>query len=494
MRLHLPRPQSIARRLTWMNIVVSGFALLLASLGFFAYDQYTFRENLVRNISAQAQIIGSNSTAALTFNDPQSAENTLSALASSHRILSAGLMSPNGKLFAEYVVRPSGASLKLPPLRAGQVEAHWFSQGELVLVRSIQLQGKSLGTVYIRSDLADMFTRLVRYVVIALLVFFLSLIAALFTSISARRSIADPIVGLAETARAVSRDENYSLRAEDTTDRGEIGTLIHAFNEMLVQIQQRDEALKIAQSDLERRVEERTRQLVASNRELEAFSYSVSHDLRGPLDVIGGFSYMLQNEYAEKLDASGRDYLQQLNAGAQRMVDLIEDLLDLSRVNSVAMKGEKVDLSGMARSIAAELKRREPARRVEFMIHDCVYAEGDARLLRIVLDNLLRNAWKYTSSHQKACIEFGCGEEGGRTVYFVRDDGAGFDATKASRLFKPFQRLHSAAEFPGTGIGLATVQRIINRHGGEIWAEGGIERGATFRFTLPPVPLLVAGC
>jgi signal transduction histidine kinase len=166
------------------------------------------------------------------------------------------------------------------------------------------------------------------------------------------------------------------------------------------------------------------------------------------------------------------------------MSELIEDLLNLSRVSSTSMHREKVDLTAMAKGIADQLCRREPSRRVDFVIHDCVPVQGDARLIYIALDNLLRNSWKYTSHHEQARIELGCEERRGRIVYFVRDDGAGFDPAQGHHLFKPFQRLHATSEFPGTGIGLATVQRIILRHSGEIWAEGAVEKGATFYFSV----------
>jgi len=299
-----------------------------------------------------------------------------------------------------------------------------------------------------------------------------------------RRSVAEPIVDLADTARLVSQERNYSVRATPTGKRDEIAVLIDAFNNMLAQIQQRDAALQAAQAELERRVDDRTRQLMVANRELEAFSYSVSHDLRGPLEVINGFAYILSAEHGPELDAAGRECVQQIETASRRMAELIDDLLNLSRVSTTGMHQGPVDLSRIAKDIADQLCRQDPGRRVEFTIHDCDQVQGDARLLRIAMDNLLRNSWKYTSKHQQAHIEVGCESRLGRTVFYVRDDGAGFEPTLADRLFKPFQRLHGTSEFPGTGIGLATVQRIISRHGGEIWAEGAVEKGATVYFSV----------
>jgi len=220
------------------------------------------------------------------------------------------------------------------------------------------------------------------------------------------------------------------------------------------------------------------------NKELEAFSYSVSHDLRAPLRSIAGFSRILLEDYGDSLDNKARDYLRRVCAATQHMGELIDDLLKLSRVTRVEIRYEWVDLSVMAHSIAAALKETAPGRAVEFIIAREVSVAGDRSLLRVVLENLLGNAWKFTSKHPRARIEFGITEQDGRTVYFVRDDGAGFDMAYANKLFTPFQRLHGSNEFDGTGIGLATVQRIIYRHGGSVWAEGEVERGATFYFTL----------
>ena len=236
--------------------------------------------------------------------------------------------------------------------------------------------------------------------------------------------------------------------------------------------------------DLERRVLERTLELEAANKELEAFSYSASHDLRAPLRALDGFSLALLEDYGEQLDDTGRDYLARVRAAAQRMGQLIDDLLTLSRVTRREMAREKVDLSALARDTLADLREAEPERAVDAAVADGLVANGDSALLCIVLQNLLANAWKLTSRKQEAHIEVGVDRRDGVAAYYVRDDGAGFDATYVDKLFTPFQRLHTAAEFPGTGIGLATVKRIVRRHGGTVWAEGAVDSGATIYFTL----------
>jgi signal transduction histidine kinase len=227
---------------------------------------------------------------------------------------------------------------------------------------------------------------------------------------------------------------------------------------------------------------ETNRELEGANKELEAFSYSVSHDLRAPLRSIEGFAQILLDDYAARLDAEARGYLERVRAASRRMALLIDDLLDLSRVSRSVLRRQTVDLSAVAREVAAELQRSQPGREVRFVIADGLRASGDARLLKIALENLLGNAFKFTEKQPHAIVEFGAA--GDRQTYYVRDNGVGFDMAYATKLFGAFQRLHGTEDFEGTGIGLATVQRIVQRHGGRVWAEGEVGEGATFFFTL----------
>ena len=241
-------------------------------------------------------------------------------------------------------------------------------------------------------------------------------------------------------------------------------------------------------AELEQRVRDRTASLEAANRELEAFSYSVSHDLRSPLRAIDGFSQNLLEDYGDKLDADGRDSLQRVRAASQRLGRLIDELLQLFRYSRSELRRVPVDLSALVQALAEELERCDPERRVEFVIEPRRVAWADPDLIRVVLENLLGNAWKFTAKLPRAKIEFGATPDGDGSVFFVRDNGVGFDMAYAPKLFKAFERLHNLSEFPGTGIGLANVQRLIHRHSGRVWAEGKVNAGATFYFSLPCPP------
>ena len=310
-----------------------------------------------------------------------------------------------------------------------------------------------------------------RMILVGLVLLLLGLVGAFALS----RSITKPLYSLTHAASVISGgDYSYvvNIRRAD-----ELGALASAFNIMVIKA--RD-----SQRDLERNVEERTAQLQTANKELESFSYSVSHDLRAPLRHIDGFSQALLEDYADKLDDVGKGYLQDVRGASQQMAHLIDDVLQLARVTRSEMRRETVDLSELARTVVTELQNRDAGRTATIVIEDSLLTHGDHRLLRIMLTNLLENAWKFSSKREKAEISFGKEQKGGEEIYFVRDNGAGFDMAYVGKLFGAFQRLHSVDDFEGTGIGLATIQRVVRRHGGRVWANGVVDQGAIFHFTL----------
>jgi signal transduction histidine kinase len=479
-----PGSSSISAKLMWMNVVVSATVLVLATIAFFSYDAISFRRDLIHNLETSAQLVGTNSVSALLFDDQQSAAASLRALGSTPDVVSATLVTEDGSTFAEYRRSDGVGATPVRALEAGGSDDHWVNGRHVLLAHRIDFEGKAVGTVYIAAELTETGQRARQYLVIAGGILLICMAAGLLISSTARRLVARPMVALAETARRVSRERDYSVRAAPHPDKDEIAVLIEAFNEMLVQIQERDTALNRGREQLEARVQERTAALRAANRELEAFSYTVAHDLRGPLDAVEGMVYILEGLDREQREGERREILEQLRQATRNMAALIDDLLHLSQASTAALKRTPVNLTAMVSQIAENLKRAEPLRRVEFMIAELPEVEADEGLMRVALDNLIRNAWKYSSHHSQACIEFGAVNRRGEIVYYMKDDGAGFDPKLSDQIFQPFHRLHSRSEFAGTGIGLATVQRILARHGGRIWAEGAVEKGATFWFTL----------
>jgi signal transduction histidine kinase len=293
------------------------------------------------------------------------------------------------------------------------------------------------------------------------------------------RQITDPLVRVTEAAEAVA-DLKPDVRVVELDREDEIGRLAESFNIMAARVEQ-------SRSDLELRVEQRTSELRAANRELEAFSYSVSHDLRAPLRAIAGFVQILDEDHGPGLDADARKYLERVKVNARRMGQLIDDLLNFSRIGRTTMVRQVVDMNAAAKGIAEDAVAAS-GRKIELTIEPLPQAYGEPALLNQVLVNLIANAIKFTARSDHAAITIGARSENGENVFFVRDNGVGFDDRYAEKLFGVFQRLHRVTDFEGTGVGLAIVHRIISRHAGRVWAEGKVNAGATFYFTLPPVP------
>ena len=481
------RDWPIKRKLTAILLLISGLVLLLTSAAFVTYEVVTFRQSIRSQLATRSRILAANSTAALAFANEADATEILGALKYDPHMVAAALYDRNGRVLATYPVTAS-ADL-VPP--APQPDGYRFEGGRLVGFTPVaQGENQRLGTLYIASDTKAVSDALQLSGVIAIAVLAIAMLAAYALAAKLQGRISEPILALAETATAASTRQDYSLRAPKFGE-DELGALTDSFNQMLGRIEEQKRELQQHATRLEQRVAERTKELErralelqAANSELDAFAYSVSHDLRAPLRSIDGFSQVLLEDYGAGLDEAARDSLQRVRAASQRMATLIDDLLKLARVTRTEMRTERVDLSGMARELVLDIQRTTPDRQVEFAIAPGLEAQGDSRLLRVVLDNLLRNGWKYTGKQPQPRVEFTAMDENGGRVFVIKDNGAGFDMKYADKLFGVFQRLHSTAEFEGTGVGLATVRRIINRHGGRIWAEGIVDQGATFYFTL----------
>jgi signal transduction histidine kinase len=299
------------------------------------------------------------------------------------------------------------------------------------------------------------------------------------------RSELTPIIFVTALDQAeTDMGRGYDLGAVDFVFAPVVPAILRAKVAVFVELYRAQQELRRYRSQLEVLVEERTTALTAINRELEAFSYSVSNDLRAPLLAFDGMSKALLDDYGNKLDKKAKDYLQRMRRASQRMTSVFDGLQSLFRLTSGEIHREPVDITGLSKEVVREIRAEEPRRKVKVEIAEGMRGSGDKRLVRILLANLLNNAWKFTASEQEPTIEVGTEIVDGESRVFVRDNGVGFDMIYVHRLFGAFQRLHSQSDFEGAGIGLATARRIINRHGGRIWAEGAVGEGATFYFVL----------
>lgn len=481
------RNAPIRRKLMTIILVTCGAVSLLTCASFFTYEFLTFRQSTIANLSTIGSILASNSTAALTFADSEDATETLAALQAEPHIKAAGLYDANGALFAHYPANLGQAGFPEGPERDG----YNFNAGYLVSFQPVIYDSKRLGTLYLKSDMDGMYARLRLYGLIVTLVVVASFALAYILSRQFQGQISQPVLALTRTAQAVADRGDYSVRAPNIGD-GEFVVLTEAFNQMLTRIHDGDTALRETQeslwclnAELEQRVDERTRKLSEANKELEAFSYSVSHDLRAPLRAVDGFSRILLEDYAEKLDDDGKRVLDVIRNNTQNMGRLIDDLLAFSRLSRKQLEASHVDMHSLASDVFHQLQPGFADQDIEFNLAPLPPTDGDPTLIRQVFVNLLSNAAKYSRPRSQSVIEVNGYRENGDCVYYVKDNGVGFDMTYANKLFGVFQRLHSVEEFEGTGVGLAIVQRIVHRHGGRVWADAKLNEGATFFFTLP---------
>ncbi len=472
------RNTPIRQKLMTMILVTSGVVLLLTCATFIGYELLTYRRAAVRQLATLGEMIAAESTGAVAFENQHDATEILAALKADRHIVAACLYDKKGLVFSRYPAGAPAAAFPTAPMPDG----YRFVGGLLVgFTPVVQMKGSErFGTLYLSSDMEAMYERLRLYGGLVLFVVLIASVVAYALSRMLQRQISHPILELAQTATAVSVRRDYSVRAGKHGE-DELGVLTDAFNHMLAQIQEQNEGL-------ERRVRERTEELESANDELEAFGSSAAHDLRTPLRAITGFADVLLDPRAKIPVEEAQRYIRMIRDGSTQMGELINALLAFSRLGRQALARQTVDLTQLCRDAYMELERERGGRRIELLLQPLPSADGDPALLRVVFVNLLSNALKYTRPREAAVIEIGVAEGGDEDVpvFFVRDNGVGFDMRDADKLFGVFQRLHPTHEFEGTGVGLATVRRIIARHGGRIWAEAAPQDGAAFFFTLSP--------
>lgn len=602
------KDRPIQQKLINVIMVTSGAVTILTCMAFFAYDVFTFRQTTLRELLTLGEIISNNSTAALAFDDPESAAEILAAVKAEKHIEAAALYDVDSTLFSIYPADlPEDALPAQPP-----VAGYRFEKSYVIGVQPVMQAGRLLGTLYIRSNIDAIYDRFQLYAVIAALIIIGAFILTYILSRGLQQRVSKPILALADTARIVSQHHDYSVRAKKMSD-DELGLLTDAFNQMLTRIEKQtielseseermravlnsamtaviamdvegkiidwnsraekmfgwprrealqrelaatiipetlrdahrtglkhflatgsgavfnqlieitalhrsgkefpvelsisrlktndtttfcgfitditerrraEEEIRLFNQKLEQMVQERTEELQMVNKELESFSYSVSHDLRAPLRAIHGYMNIFADEYANKFDNEAKRLTTIIMNNTQKMGRLIDDLLAFSQLGRKELIRTHTSMTQMVMSICEEQKRLEDGRNIEFVIQDLPYALVDTVTMRQVWVNLISNAVKYTKHKEKAIIEIAAKEDNDEQIYYVKDNGAGFDMSYYDKLFGVFQRLHSQKEFEGTGVGLAIVQRIILRHGGKVWADAIPNEGATFYFSL----------
>ncbi len=474
------KKRSIRNQLMKVIMLVSGIVVLMTCAAFFLHEFFSFQERTIQQISTYGKIISTNSTAALAFESKEDAEEILNALKAEPHIIAAGIYDSNGNLFCAY---PSGYKPEMLPAKAG-VHGYHYTNSTLEGFEPVVQGSKQLGTLYLRSDLKAMYSRFGLYSVIVILILCVSFFFSFILSRFLQKRISMPILSLAETAKVVSEKQDYSVRARKLGN-DEVGSLTDAFNSMLTQIQEQTKALGEFNQNLEKMVKDRTTELEAANKELESFSYSVSHDLRAPVRVMHSYMNIFMEEYGEQLDAEGKRLLNIVLKNGKKMGFLIDDLLAFSQLGRQELIRTIFSMTELVQMVWNDLYVKDGTRNVEFILKPLPDTLAERAMMQQVWINLISNALKYTRNNQQTTIEISGEQKDGEIIYSVKDNGSGFDMQFYDKLFGVFQRLHSQEEFEGTGVGLAIVERIISKHGGKIWAEGKVNEGAVFYFSLP---------
>jgi len=466
-------------KLLFPTLFTSTLGIVLVCASLIAVENQNYREQLESELHVIAGILAEQSAAALLFEDNEQLSSILSSLRKIETIKQACVFSASGTLMNSlYSSGDTGCpSLsEQPPL--GFVGDYYR------LLQPVTLYEDTVGSIYLISHLETLKEHIQTFIFLAFGIGGLIQLILIFVAFRLQRLVSQPILELSGAAEQISRAHDYTIRAP-VYGRDELGRLGRTFNEMIGTIEQQNLRILESRDSLERTVEERTSQLSLANKELEAFSYSVSHDLRQPLRAIEGFGRALEEDCEDLLDDTGKDHLRRIRAASVRMAGLIDGLLVLSRVSRQPMESERLNLSEMLEEIAEELSDMSSPLPTEIHIQPDIWVAGDGRMLRIAFQNLLENAWKYSAKEQRRVIEVSAVAKANYITIVIKDNGAGFDMRYVDKLFVAFNRLHTPSQFSGTGIGLATVNRVIQRHQGNISARSEVGKGAEFFVSLP---------
>ena len=474
------RNRSIKTRLRLLITSASVVAILVSSAALVGYQIYRYKRDVSNALTLRARILALNASAALAFQNLSDAQELLSVFQLDPAVTSACIFDPSGNRFAEY--HEAGRSPEQIAFTQDRTPHYAFSKERITIWSPIEQQGKRLGVFAFSRNLDELHDRVRESTLIALMVALLTAVFAFWLSHVLQDSVSAPLLKLASVARQVTEKKDFQVDAKVSVGE-EIAVLGQAFNEMLSALNERDRLIRRHALDLESKVAERTSQLEQTNTDLQMFGYSVSHDLRTPLRSILGFSEALEEVEGTHLSAEGDGYLKRIRRNAERMNALIDGLLTFARLGHQSVTKVSVDMAQLAREVIDDLSFQQKERRFTLETGNLPPAFGDPSLLRQVWANLLGNAFKFTTKRDDPVIRIGSQlSPEGRPTYFVSDNGIGFDMEHAKRLFTVFERLHSNTSFEGTGIGLAAVHRILQRHGGKIWADAHVGQGATFYF------------
>lgn len=467
-------------KLLLLTLSISTLGILLVCTSLVVVENQNYQEQLESELHVIADILAEQSAAALLFEDDQQLNTIISSLRQIGTIEQACVYNVSGQVMS--ALNESGNAKACPDLAVPPDVG--FVGDFYRLLKPVTLDGDTVGQLYLMSRLEVLREHIQAFIVVTFSIGIVIQVVLAWVALRLQRLVSEPIFELSDAAERIARDHDYSIRVP-VYGKDELGRLGSAFNEMIGTIQQQN--LKILQSrdELERTVADRTSELSLANRELEAFSFSVSHDLRQPLRAIEGFGQALEEDCGDQLNETGRDYLSRIRSATVRMGGLIDGLLVLSRVSRQTMEIKELDLSTMLEEIVEELKETTDPLPTDVHIQPDIRIVGDGRMVRVAFQNLLENAWKYTSKNDHRRIDVMAYEAPGSMTVAIQDNGVGFDMKYVDKLFVAFNRLHTPAQFIGTGLGLATVDRVVRRHFGEVYAESSVDNGACFFVKFP---------